>query len=238
MRGMAFAAHSLSPAEHKAILEAERRGEPFLAYRDGIGDLRFTYLGELEWLVIGRIAGNDVVLDWDRQVSRSHAQLERVGSDWTLLDDGLSRNGSHVNGERIASRRRLCDGDVVRVGQTTIVYRAPWVGQESTAAEYSAPLVRVTDAERRVLVALCAPFAADSGLAPAPATNREIADALNLSLDGVKTHVRSLFNKLGGGDLPQYRKRTELARGTRTRRHVQSRPQSPRSYSSCRFHHW
>jgi DNA-binding NarL/FixJ family response regulator len=28
----------------------------------------------------------------------------------------------------------------------------------------------------------------------------------------VKTHVRSLFAKLGVGDLPQYQKRTELAR--------------------------
>jgi hypothetical protein len=63
-----------------------------------------------------------------------------------------------------------------------------------------------------VLVALCAPFAADGGPAPAPATNAEIAAALNLSIDGVKTHVRALFTKLAVGDLPQYQKRTELAR--------------------------
>jgi pSer/pThr/pTyr-binding forkhead associated (FHA) protein len=135
-----------------------------------------------------------------------------VGSDWTLADDGLSRNGSHVNGERIVGRRRLSDGDVVRVGQTTIVFRAPGGRFESTLAELSAPRVHLTDAERRVLVALCRPFAVDGGPAPAPATNRDIAEALNLSLDGVKTHVRSLFSKLGVGDLPQYQKRTELAR--------------------------
>ena len=70
----------------------------------------------------------------------------------------------------------------------------------------------MTDAERRVLVALCAPFAVEGGAAPAPATNAEIAQALNLSIDGVKTHVRSLFGKLGVGELPQYQKRTELAR--------------------------
>jgi hypothetical protein len=63
-----------------------------------------------------------------------------------------------------------------------------------------------------VLVALCAPFVKGGGSAPVPATNREIADALNLSLDGVKTHVRSLFGKLDVRDLPQYQKRTELAR--------------------------
>jgi pSer/pThr/pTyr-binding forkhead associated (FHA) protein len=208
---MAFSAHSLSPAEHKAILEAEGRGEPFLAYRDGLGDLRFTYLADRERVVIGRIAGNDVVLDWDKQVSRSHAQLERVGTDWTLVDDGLSRNGSHVNGERILGRRRLSDGDIVRVGQTKLVFRAPATAFESTLASNSMPPVRLTDSERRVLIALCAPFAAEGGAAPAPATNGEIAEALSLSRDGVKTHVRALFTKLGVGDLPQYQKRTELA---------------------------
>ena len=33
-----------------------------------------------------------------------------------------------------------------------------------------------------------------------------------MSVDSVKTHVRSLFAKLDVGDLPQYQKRTELAR--------------------------
>jgi pSer/pThr/pTyr-binding forkhead associated (FHA) protein len=143
-------------------------------------------------------------------VSRSHAQLERVSSDWMLVDDGLSRNGSHVNGERILGRRRLSDGDVVRVGRTTIVFRAPAATFESTLDAHSMPPVRVTDAERRVLIALCAPVAG-AGSAGVPATNGEIAEALNLSQDGVKTHVRSLFAKLGVGDLPQYQKRTELA---------------------------
>jgi hypothetical protein len=212
MPAMGFAPHSLSGPEHKALLAAERGGQPFLAYRDGLGDLRFADLSERERVVIGRVAGNDVVLDWDRQVSRAHAQLERVGTDWMLVDDGLSRNGSQVNGERVLGRRRLSDGDVVRVGRTTIVFRAPATGFDSTLGAQSLPPAHLTDAERRVLVALCAPFAVEGGAAPTPATNGEIADALNLSRDGVKTHVRSLFAKLGVGDLPQYQKRAELAR--------------------------
>jgi pSer/pThr/pTyr-binding forkhead associated (FHA) protein len=209
---MGFAAHSLTPAEQKALLEAERRGEPFLAYRDGLGDLRFTDLGSTERIAIGRTPGNDVVLDWDRRVSRSHAQLELIGGDWTMVDDGLSRNGSQVNGERIFGRRRLGDGDVLRVGQTSLVFCSPSNGAESTLEAQSLPPVRLTEAERRVLVALCAPLLIESDAAQTPATNGEIADALQLSRDGVKTHVRSLFTKLGVGDLPQYQKRTELAR--------------------------
>lgn len=209
---MTLSAHSFTPVENMAILDAERRGAAFLVYRDGTGDLRLTELGERDRLAIGRIVGNDIVLDWDPKVSRVHAQLERVGVHWMLVDDGLSRNGSHVNEERIAGRRPLSDGDVLRVGRSTLVFRAPRRGRyESTLADTTnAPAV--TESERRVLVALCAPFATEGVDAPVPATNAQIATELNLSLPGVKMHVRALFTKLGVGDLPQYQKRTELAR--------------------------
>jgi pSer/pThr/pTyr-binding forkhead associated (FHA) protein len=196
--------------EQTAILDVERRGGPFLVYRDGVGDLRFTGLDGQDRISIGRIAGNDVVLDWDRQVSRTHAQLERVGVGWLLIDDGLSRNGSYVNEERVRGSRSLVNGDVVRVGRTTLVFRAPARRYESTLAEPSDAAVHLTDAERRVLVALCAPFVSADSEAPAPATNVQIAAELNLSVPGVKSHVRTLFTKLHVGDLPQYQKRTEL----------------------------
>jgi pSer/pThr/pTyr-binding forkhead associated (FHA) protein len=208
---MGFVPHSLSPAEQKAMLDAERRGEPFLAFRDGVGDLRLFGLVGRDRIAVGRGEGNDVVLDWDPQVSRSHAQFERIGTDWTLVDDGLSRNGSTLNGKRVSGRSPLRDEDVVRLGRTTIVFRAAGPRFESTLVEKS-PVVPLTEAERRVLVALCAPILTGSGPALAPATNQEIADALHLSRDGVKTHVRALFEKLGIADLPQYQKRTALAR--------------------------
>jgi DNA-binding NarL/FixJ family response regulator len=81
----------------------------------------------------------------------------------------------------------------------------------STAVADAAALVRLSDAERRVLVALCRPLAVRGSVA-VPASNREIADELHLSVDGVKTHIRALFEKLDIENLPQYQKRTELAR--------------------------
>jgi len=207
---MGFPRHSLSPSELAALREAERHGA-FLAYRDGSGDLRLMPLEDLERATIGRLDENDVALGWDPEVSRVHAQLERVGGDWTLVDDGLSRNGSFVNGERLAARRRLVDGDTVRVGRTSVVFRGPSPAAESTAAADAAAVVRLTDSERKVLVALCRPLAAPGGPG-VPAGNREIAEELHLSVAGVKTHTRALFAKLAIGDLPQYRKRTELAR--------------------------
>jgi hypothetical protein len=207
---MGFARHSLSPSELARILEAERRVAPFLIYRADAEDLRLEPLEGRPRVAIGRAEHNDVALGWDAEVSRTHAQLELVGGEWTLVDDGLSRNGSFVNGERLVGRRRLSDGDVLRLGRTSLVFRAPIATGESTVAAEAAALVRLTAGERRVLVSLCRPLSSP-GTGAIPASNRAIADDLHLSLAGVKTHIRSLFAKLDIDDLPQYQKRTELA---------------------------
>jgi DNA-binding NtrC family response regulator len=55
-------------------------------------------------------------------VSSRHARLERVAASWVLIDDG-SKNGTFVNGERIA-QAALRDGDLVEIGSTLLVFRA------------------------------------------------------------------------------------------------------------------
>jgi predicted ArsR family transcriptional regulator len=67
----------------------------------------------------------------------------------------------------------------------------------------------LSDAQRRVLVALCRPFKDSSGYVT-PATNQQIADELFLSIDAVKTHLRALFAKFEIEDLPQNQKRVRL----------------------------
>jgi FHA domain/Bacterial regulatory proteins, luxR family len=205
-----FPPHSLTASKLAALRAAEREGAPFLAFKDGDGELQLQLLGGLERLTVGRSDQNEVALVWDPEVSRTHAQLELVGGDWTLVDDGLSRNGSFVNGERLAGRRRLEDGDMMRIGRTSVLFRHPGPVSDTTVVADEVGLVRLSEAQRRVLVALCRPLASE-GRAATPAGNREIAEELHLSQDGVKTHVRALFAKLGIDDLPQYRKRTELA---------------------------
>ena len=205
-------AHASTPAELKARLEAERRGTPFLLYRDGEGHQRIAELdAEVARLTIGRRSDNDIALGWDSEVSRVHAELERVGSDWALVDDGLSRNGSYVNAERVAGRRRLRDGDRLCFGETPMLFRAPaGEGSMSTAiVGLGHGTVPLTDSQRKVLVALCRPVA-DSAYAP-PATNREIADEVHLSVDAVKAHLRVIFERFGLDDLPQNQKRARLA---------------------------
>ena len=208
---MALPRHSLSPAELASVREAERTHGTFLVHRDGAGDLRVVPLGESTSITVGRSGHNDVALAWDAEVSRTHARLELVAGEWTLVDDGLSRNGSFLNGERVTGRHRLTDGDAIRLGRTTLVFRASSPVSASTVVGDAAAQVRLTAAERRVLVALCRPLI-EPGASPVPAGNREIAAELSLSTDGVKTHLRALFAKLAIDDLPQYRKRVELAR--------------------------
>jgi FHA domain len=204
--------HAASAAELKAQIEAERDGLPFLIYRDGDGKHRLHVLGDSkDRVTLGRRTSADVALGWDEEVSRLHAELVRSGDDWTVSDDGLSLNGSFVNGKPVRGRLRLKDGDAVRLGATVLVFRNPRDG-ESSATLPSAELrkvVSLTPAQKRVLVSLCRPFK-ESAMFATPPTNEQIANELYLSVDAVKKHLRALFEKFGVAHLPQNEKRARL----------------------------
>jgi DNA-binding CsgD family transcriptional regulator len=203
--------YASSPTDLKARIEAERLGAPFLLYRDGQGQQRIVTLPQDGAVTIGRRLTNEVVVDWDTEVSRVHARLEKIGGDWTIVDDGLSRNGSWVNDERVTSRRRLRDRDAVRVGNTVIAFLQPGERESDatlTAAEQVA-IADLTDRQREILIALAGPFKDPVGLA-LPATNQQVADEVHLSVEAVKGHLRTLFRKFGVDDLPQNQKRAQL----------------------------
>jgi hypothetical protein len=206
-----LARHGASPPELQEQLIALRGGLPFLLYRDGEQQQRIICLEGQHEITIGRDESADVALSWDNQVSRLHAELECIAGQWTVVDDGLSSNGSFVNGERIFGRRRLADGDALRFGRTHVVFRAPARGRSSmTVAGDDLPTAEtLSPAQRRVLVALCRPYKGSPPFAT-PATNQEIADSLVLSVDAIKTHLRVLFQKFGVEQLPQNQKRARL----------------------------
>ena len=86
---------------------------------------------------IGRSPSQDITVP-DKSASRQHAEIyfdETLGSV-TLTDLG-STNGTYVNRERLTVARRLYDGDVIRIGASTLelIFRDPdAVPKKSTGA--------------------------------------------------------------------------------------------------------
>jgi FHA domain len=203
----------VTASELKLVLDAERGGVPFLTLRDADGKLSLIPMPDCkDNLTVGRRPGSDVPITWDAEVSRVHAEFHRVGEDWTISDDGLSRNGTFLNGSRISSRRRLTDRDTLRFGNTTVVFRR--MGHESSGRTDPAreiPAVEdLTPIQRKILVALARPYRYGSTIAT-PATNEQIAAEVHLSVDAVKSHVRLLARRFGLADLPRNQKRTAVA---------------------------
>jgi hypothetical protein len=204
--------HRSTPAELKARRDAERGGVPFVLYRDPDKAQQLLVLDDSRVAIsIGRQPASEIALTWDEEVSRAHADLERRGAVWTIVDDGRSRNGSFVNGERLIGRRVLHHGDVIAIGRTQIEFCAPLPELDgSTVAAARPALPPLSPAQRRVLVALCRPFA-ESRFA-APPSNRELAEDLHVSVETVKFHLHAMFALFGLDALPQHRKRATLAR--------------------------
>ena len=93
--------HTATPQELSERLAAERKATAFLVYRDAAGQQAILSLHDADRVTIGRGPANQLTVDWDAEVSRTHAVLERIGGDWIVVDDGLSHNGTHVNGHRV-----------------------------------------------------------------------------------------------------------------------------------------
>ncbi len=102
-------------------MEAEERREQvgladdevamLILQRGGQGGQRWRL--DREEVLIGRSPECDILLP-DRQVSRRHARVYRVGEHYFVEDLG-SKNGTWVNGEPVTSPRRLNDGDEIQI---------------------------------------------------------------------------------------------------------------------------
>jgi pSer/pThr/pTyr-binding forkhead associated (FHA) protein len=202
--------------------------QPSLVYRDADGKPHEHVLRGSP-VTIGRSSSCEVCLSWDARVSRRHARLELVGDDpaydWTVVDDGSSRNGSYLNGLPITGRARLQEGDGLSVGRTLLVFRVAafepagdgageGAGDRPAFTRSDATMfgqVQVTraslsDSQYRVLLALARP-SGESTLLPPTATDEEIARELFLNVETVRAHLQILFERFGVGGLPPEQRR-------------------------------
>jgi predicted ATPase len=112
-------------------VESEQRGSAFVTFHEPSGR---QHVVDCEGrLTIGRRPDNDVALVWDDEVSRRHAHIASADAGWLLVDDG-SRNGSFRNGERVPERALIRDGDVLRFGDTVVMFHAPARAAQSPVA--------------------------------------------------------------------------------------------------------
>jgi hypothetical protein len=160
-----------------------------------------------EVTTVGRGRGADIRLD-DPSVSRLHAELVRRGPYVYVVDLGLSRNGTRVNGRPVA-RRVLDNGDVLSFGAARC--RIGGLQQEDLTEEADlrrTAVPELTRRERDVLVSLCRPALSDEAFA-VPATAHQIAADLVVTEAAVKQHLLRLYQKFRVPEGPN--RRTRLA---------------------------
>jgi len=79
----------------------------------------FALLDDL--YTIGRDPATNTIALTDSSISTHHARVTRAGDSFTVEDLG-SRNGTFVNGEKVAAPRTLADNDVIRFGRMILIF--------------------------------------------------------------------------------------------------------------------
>lgn len=222
-----------SGAELEARQRAAQTGAPFLVFRDAQQRQRIHVLEGRGPVTVGRAPDAAIAVTWDDGVSRKHARFELVGddpaSDWTVVDDGPSRNGTFVNGRRVRGRVRLQDGDNLAFADTAMLFcaatatrrdtlLAPGLPRDDTTAAIDSPTIvsgarltreSLSDGERRVLAALAKPVRRSGGSAP-PADDEKIARDTYLGVDTVRRMIEGMCLRVGLHRLPAEEQRRGL----------------------------
>ena len=108
----------------------ERKGgdeKPVLIVTEGpLRGQQWTMHGQQ--LLVGRGAHCDIVIP-ERRISREHVRIWRDGSSSCYVEDLNSRNGTHVNAERLEGVRELQEGDEIQIALSV---KLKFVGSELT----------------------------------------------------------------------------------------------------------
>jgi pSer/pThr/pTyr-binding forkhead associated (FHA) protein len=188
---------------------------PCLVYLDPTSCHRSFPLSDRGVVTLGRRPEADVCLPWDVGISRLHAELIHRAGEWLIADDGLSQNGTLVNGLPVEGRRRLRDGDLITVGQTSLTFCDP-DADSSDGADVTMSLPEMSpswtysEQQQQILRELCAPLCAD-GEGVQPAHDADIADALSLDERIVSAELDAVARSFGYTELTADERRLRTA---------------------------
>jgi hypothetical protein len=185
---------------------------PMLIYVDPNGTRRSVSLGGRALLTLGRRPEADVSLPWDPEISRLHAELLERAGEWVVIDDGLSQNGTLVNGVLVEGRRRLADGDIVTLGRTNLTFCDPREPNVDVTLAVTAmqPVRTYSEQQQRVLRCLCRPLLGD-GEGVAPASDEQMAAELRLPEPVVGRELDAVAHSFGYIELPVEERRLRTA---------------------------
>jgi len=193
---------------------------PVLVYVDPAGCHRSFALSNRGVVTLGRRPEADVCLPWDPGISRLHAELIHRAGEWMIADDGLSHNGTLVNGLLVEGRRRLRDGDLITIGRTSLTFCEPSADadegdhRQDTDVTMSLPEMRpawsYSEQQQQILRELCRPLCED-GEGVQPAADREIAEALALDAHVVAQELDTVAHSFGYPELAMDERRLRTA---------------------------
>src|SRR5262245_5298287 len=138
-------------------------------------------------ITIGRKEGNTIRLT-ERNVSRRHAKLSKANGT-VYIEDLQSYNGIRVNGDRIAGRAPITEGDRVQIGDYQLALKmdkaaaADGHGAADEASDKTTPFIKPSGAADDLRAAPDAPTRASpiiSGAAPTAASPTISATAESL----------------------------------------------------------
>ena len=109
---------------------------PLTAYveysRENLGSVRVNL--DREFIKIGRSGENDIVLDYDEEVSSTHAQITKENNSYFIKDLG-STNKTFVN-ENTISKVKLQNKDKIKTGKTMFTFIDP-SGKEEQSGTFT-----------------------------------------------------------------------------------------------------